>query len=593
MRNPLENTNKNSFEDNICALAVPPSKHPFEVAIADNSRIQLFDIRFPNQCVLTWQHHMMQFKPSQLEYVTDQVNGCDTAHILAWNAHSKSAHVFEYGKTDSLSGDIFHTVDMSYNAEPLMSQPIPTSHYNNRSNQGGSYYVAPRQIYALPTCRYRPAHSAWVAPFPKGKTEHFRENPPLAGIKVLPGIARLMKYSESESRPPYARSWCVLQLCYDGSVRSKVWCRRRIERDDVRALKCFHRPPTGFDDLQVEHLDTVQKEIELETRHVDMSSVFEDLNFNGEIHDVKDADIDELESAVIKSVKASTVPKTLYEILQEDGIKDIGHINDEHLRELEKRLQSSKAVHERKVWHNSIEEFGLTDPVSLDLGDRIKEVITKLNDVCYVKPDAGHHGANADAMGKQTSYISEAIRTIATDITTARHIIGNQPEEIEVPSESNNLVFPHLFNSEQCEQRRTLDLNAAANALASDWDINADPSSYSFRRLDGLTMDEVLYNQQAATSNKKRRRKSVTQFAVQSSQSHVPEVVETSSKKDAPAVTASMPSMSDLDFSTQWAQPSPESKKTRNHITSASQPVPGPFGSRIKPKKKKKRSQGF
>lgn len=227
------------------------------------------------------------------------------------------------------------------------------------------------------------------------------------------------------------------------------------------------------------------------------------------------------------------------------------------------------------------------------MGDRIKEVITKLNDVCYVKPDAGHHGANADAMGKQTSYISEAIRTIATDITTARHIIGNQPEEIEVPSESNNLVFPHLFNSEQCEQRRTLDLNAAANALASDWDINADPSSYSFRRLDGLTMDEVLYNQQAATSNKKRRRKSVTQFAVQSSQSHVPEVVETSSKKDAPAVTASMPSMSDLDFSTQWAQPSPESKKTRNHITSASQPVPGPFGSRIKPKKKKKRSQGF
>lgn len=197
------------------------------------------------------------------------------AHILAWNAHSKSAHVFEYGKTDSLSGDIFHTVDMSYNAEPLMSRPIPTSHYNNRSNQGGSYYVAPRQIYALPTCRYRPAHSAWVAPFPKGKTEHFRENPPLAGIKVLPGIARLMKYSESESRPPYARSWCVLQLCYDGSVRSKVWCRRRIERDDVRALKCFHRPPTGFDDLQVEHLDTVQKEIELETRHVDMSSVFE------------------------------------------------------------------------------------------------------------------------------------------------------------------------------------------------------------------------------------------------------------------------------------------------------------------------------
>lgn len=44
-------------------------------------------------------------------------------------------------------------------------------------------------------------------------------------------------------------------------------------------------------------------------QYADLEST--DLNFNGEIHDVKEADIDELESAVIKSVKASTVPKTL------------------------------------------------------------------------------------------------------------------------------------------------------------------------------------------------------------------------------------------------------------------------------------------
>jgi hypothetical protein len=71
---------------NICALAVPPKKHSFEVAVATDRNILLFDTRWSKKCVFHWQHHIMQFPPDQLEYVSDQVNGNDACMYLVFAA---------------------------------------------------------------------------------------------------------------------------------------------------------------------------------------------------------------------------------------------------------------------------------------------------------------------------------------------------------------------------------------------------------------------------------------------------------------------------------------------------------------------------
>lgn len=273
---------------------------------------------------------------------------------------------------------------------------------------------------------------------------------------------------------------------------------------------------------------------------------------------------------------------------------------------MEKRLSSFEAVHERKVWHYSIAEYGLIDPVSLDLGDRIHDGITKLRNVCYIKPHTSTHSVNGDGDGRQTVYMDAGIKHIARDLTASRHIIGIQPQEIDDDSNSqdqaetrnamgsNNLLFPHLFNAEQTQSRKRLRLNPAANALAGDWDIASDPSTYNFRRLDGMTMDEVLEIQQKASSRKKKTRQPTVQFTVQDSQSLIPDVVVTNAKQEASNVSLSLPSTDDLEFSTQWLSPSPEKSRTTGPKFTSSQPVPGPYGSRIKAtKKKKKRSQGF
>jgi RNA polymerase I-specific transcription-initiation factor len=200
----------------------------------------------------------------------------------------------------------------------------------------------------------------------------------------------------------------------------------------------------------------------------------------------------------------------------------------------------------------------------------------------------------------RTKYISEAIQKIAVNLTASRHIIGTlteipselqgEPEESAIPT---NLHFPHLFKAEELLARSQLKLNPAATALASDWDLESDPNTYSFRRLDGMTAEEVLQNEQ--TTTKKKRRRPSTHFAVQDAAPVVPEVVDTHTKSFAAKKepSSSLPSMHDLEFSTQIFPPSPETKKTATAI-SASQPVAGPFGSRFKHvKKKKKRKEGF
>lgn len=200
----------------------------------------------------------------------------------------------------------------------------------------------------------------------------------------------------------------------------------------------------------------------------------------------------------------------------------------------------------------------------------------------------------------RTKYIKEAIQKIATDLTASRHIIGSlteipselqdQPEDTANPA---NLHFPHLFKSDELLARNQLQLNPAATALASDWDMESDPNTYSFRRLDGMTAEEALQKEQ--TTTKKKRRRPSAHFAVQDAAPVVPQVVDTHSKSSATkkAPSSSLPSMHDLEFSTQVFPPSPETKKTAKAISS-SQPVAGPFGSRHKQvKKKKKRKEGF
>jgi hypothetical protein len=163
-------------------------------------------------------------------------------------------------------------MDMSYNRQPLTPHPPSTSKREERTNRGGSYYVAPRQLYALPTCRYRPAHSAWVSPYPQGKIDTLRDNPPLAGLRILPGIARTK--SESEDSPSYTRTWTVFQLCRNGSLRSKIWCRRTPENKYLRRLDSFHRPSTEFGDVAKDHTDEIKHEIEKDSRTMNMGPLF-------------------------------------------------------------------------------------------------------------------------------------------------------------------------------------------------------------------------------------------------------------------------------------------------------------------------------
>ncbi|KAH8551730.1 hypothetical protein BGW37DRAFT_520003 [Umbelopsis sp. PMI_123] len=588
-------------EDNICALAVPPTKHSFEVAIATHEKISLFDTRYNKRAVLSWQHHVRPFYPSQLQFITDEVDGYETDQLLAWHPMSNFLHVFEYGKIDQITKDVPRSLDLSYNTNPSPRQAIPTRLVDRkRDSSNSSFYVATRPLYGLPTNRYRPSPAAWVTPYATSKTAQLRDKSPLAGLTILPGIAHWK--SSQNDQVVGSRTWNVLQLCEDGTLQSKIWCRRSHEMKKLQSISWFHRPPVDFDNIQAEHLEAKKQEMEDDCVTSDLSRFFNDLEFRGKYQTTgHKANVKQLEDTVIKYAKESVAPKTLYEILNDFGAAQLGDVDDEVIGELEKRLSSTAAVHNEKVWHNSFEEFGLIDPFALDLGDSISNVCSKLSEVCYSNPRGGTSDANTKNATNRTKYIKEAIQKIATDLTASRHVIGSLtevPSKLNVDTEEStapNLHFPHLFNTEALQARSQLKLNPAATALASDWDMGSDPSAYTFRRLDGMTAEEALQNEQMTT--KKRRRRPSAHFTVQDSQPEpaIPQVVDTYAKPSASikATSASLPSMYDLEFSTQFAPPSPEAKKTVSAI-SASQPVAGPFGSRVKPgKKKKKRKEGF
>ncbi|KAI8575315.1 hypothetical protein K450DRAFT_262353 [Umbelopsis ramanniana AG] len=588
-------------EDNICALAVPPRKHSFEVAIATHDKLMLFDTRYNKRAVLSWQHHVRPFYPSQIQFVTDQVEGCETDQIFAWHPMSTFVHVFEYGKTDKMTKDVPRTLDISFNTNPASQSTLSTTPTNNKhSSSNSSFYVATRPLYGLPTNRFRPSPAAWVTPYATSKTAELRNKSPLAGLTVIPGIAHMKPSQEDQAAG--IRTWNVLQLCEDGTVQSKIWCRKPPEKQKLRSLSWFQRPPIiDFDNIEAEHLEAKKQEMEEDSVNSDLSRFFEDLEFRGEIKTTEHiTDVKELENKIIQCVRETVAPKTLHEILNTLAAGEFGEIDDNIIGELEKRLSSTEAVHREKVWHNSFEEFGLIDPFALDLGDSISSVRSKLRQVCHLDLESGIEDTTSAGSSSRTKYISEAIQKIATDLTASRHIIGtlteipselqDKPEESAIPA---NLHFPHLFKSEELLARSQLKLNPAATALAGDWDMESDPNTYSFRRLDGMTAEEALQNEQ--TTTKKKRRRPSAHFAVQDAAPAVPQVVDTHTKSaTANKVTSlSLPSIHDLEFSTQIFPPSPETKKTATAI-SASQPVAGPFGSRIKHvKKKKKRKEGF
>ncbi|KAJ2959875.1 hypothetical protein NQZ79_g4665 [Umbelopsis isabellina] len=580
----------------ICALAVPPKAHSYEVAVATDRNILLFDTRYSKKSIFHWQHHLLQFPPDRLEYVTDEVNGNNASQILAWNRYSTSVHVFEYANTDALSEDIIRSVDLSYNTTPFPSNTTRDVKYSYQQDK--AYYVAPRQLYGLPTCRYRPANMAWVTPYPKGKVNELRENPTLLGLKILPGMAQSMKKSSSLEPKPSIRSWCMLQLCDDGSLYSKLWCRNASNQLSKSTLSSFHRSSTNFHDIQDEYLKFCKEEIKRDSKVADLAPIFQDFKSPSNVNLVHDQiTAEQLEDKIFKSVKHQTYPQTLFEILREGEHTVLGNIEDDVIAEVEKRLTSSEAALERKIWHNNIEEDGLIDPVSLDLGGQIRNAKRRLKDACHINL------RDKDVPNMvEFSSINGAIQQIAIDLTASRHIYGNLPastDEItdtqtsESTVQSSHSLFPNLFNSTELAERANAKINPAAIALASDWDISSDANNYQFRRLDGLSMEEVLQTQQKA-KKRKRREKASSQFSVQDSQSFVPDVGVASSRSAASKITASLPNMDDLEFSTQWNPPTPEKTRTTESFFSASQPVPGPFGTRnAKAKKKKKRSQGF
>lgn len=194
------------------------------------------------------------------------------AQLLSWNRYSTNVHVFEYGKTDALSEDIVRSVDLSYNTTAFPSDTTNDVKYNYRQ-QDKAYYVAPRRLYGLPTCRYRPANMVWVTPYPKGKINEFRENPTLLGLKILPGMAQSLKSSSSDPIPAI-RSWCMLQLCDDGSLYSKLWCRNASNQLDKSTLSPFHRSSTKFHDIQDEYLEFCKEEINRSSKVADLSPMF-------------------------------------------------------------------------------------------------------------------------------------------------------------------------------------------------------------------------------------------------------------------------------------------------------------------------------
>ncbi|KAM3578539.1 hypothetical protein VKS41_008924 [Umbelopsis sp. WA50703] len=439
---------------------------------------------------------------------------------------------------------------------------------------------------------------AWVTPYPKAKLNEFRDNPTLLGLKILPGVAQSMKQPSSSGQRPSVRTWCMLQLSDDGSVRSKLWCRNSSKQLKTTSLSSFHRSTTEFHDIQEQYLEFQRNEIRDSSKITDLSTIFEGFKSPSKLNVANEKiTAEQLEEKVVKSVKAQAGPRTLFDILREDENKDLGDIDDDVIGQVERRLTSSEVAHERKIWHNSIDEEGLIDPVALDLGGHIQNAKARLKDACHI------HFNNEEGDNSEKFFsINGTIQQIAVDLAASRHIYGNYPTSIdenadtqtsESALQSSHLLFRNLFTATELEQRSNMKINPAAIALASDWDMSSDARNYHFRRLDGLSMEEVLQTQQNA-KKRKRGEKANPQFSVQDSQSLVPDVGVSSSRPAASKITASLPNMDDIEFSTQWNPPTPEKTRNTESFVSASQPVPGPFGTRnAKAKKKKKRSQGF
>lgn len=188
---------------------------------------------------------------------------------------STFVHVFEYGKIDKISKDVPHALDISFitNPRPWNSTSTTTSD-SKHNNTKSSFYVATRPLYGIPTSRFRPSPAAWVAPYATSKTATLRNRSPLAGLTVIPGIAHMKSSQDDQSVG--ARTWNVFQLSEDGTLQSKIWCRRAPEKQKLQSLSWFQRPPiVDFDNIDAEHLEAKKQEIEEDSVTVNLSRFFE------------------------------------------------------------------------------------------------------------------------------------------------------------------------------------------------------------------------------------------------------------------------------------------------------------------------------
>jgi hypothetical protein len=187
---------------------------------------------------------------------------------------STFVHVFEYGKIDKITKDVPHTLDMSFNTNPASWSTISTTPTDTkRSSSKSSFYVATRPLYGLPTNRFRPSPAAWVTPYATSKTAELRNKSPIAGLTVIPGIAHMNSSQEDQSSG--ARTWNVLQLCEDGTLQSKIWCRKAPEKQKLRSLSWFQRPPiVDFDGIDAEHLEAKKQEMKGDSVTLDLSRFF-------------------------------------------------------------------------------------------------------------------------------------------------------------------------------------------------------------------------------------------------------------------------------------------------------------------------------
>jgi hypothetical protein len=82
--------------------------------------------------------------------------------------------------------------------------------------------------------------------------------------------------SSQEGQSVGVRTWNVLQLSEDGTLQSKIWCRRAPKKQKLRSLSWFPRPPiVDFDNIDAEHLEAKKQEMEEDSVTENLSRFFE------------------------------------------------------------------------------------------------------------------------------------------------------------------------------------------------------------------------------------------------------------------------------------------------------------------------------